>query len=198
MAAEKITAQEATDKSIGLYGKVITGRLNRKIRPEVKIITDSDMFGECIFCQMECYLVRSVDNLGEIKKILKRDFLICDNKTGKNKLTELIPARGTNEVLFFMEIAYIAFQISQKNLPFLKAFVELYVMSIINNEMYVNEKLDKVTGYLRKGWDDQIKNLYKNHFDTLNERLYLSNLCKSLKMDLNNFMMIKKNLPFYP
>ena len=196
MAAEIITAQEATEKSIGLYGKIITERLNREIRPEVKIIEDPNMFGACIFCQMESCLVHKTDSLKEIQETLNSDFLIFDDKIQKYKLTELIPARRKKEILFFMEIAYLAFQISRKDLSFLKAFVELCVMSEINDDLYVDAQLEKVTGYLGEGWENRIKRIFMKYFDSHSERLFLNNLCETLKGDFD--FMKKDGGPFRP
>ena len=195
METEKITAQEATEKGIQLYGEamVIRENTNGKVNSDMLMIADSEMFGECIFCQMEEKVGRNADSLNEIQKILEDDFLDYNEKKQNYRLTELIPSKNTKEVMLFMRIAYIAFHISQDDLSFLKAFVELQAMNLVS-ELQTDDKLENVTKNLGEKWDIRILNLYKEIFPVVKKRhqnmrgehLHLGVICESLKVELDN------------
>lgn len=195
MGTTRTTAQEATEKGIRLYGEVMVnkGDTDGKINSEMLIIADREMFGECIFCQMEEEIDCSADSLNAIQKTLEDDFLDYDEKTQKYRLTELVPSSDTKGVMIFMRIACTAFQISPNDLKFLKAFVELQVMNMVS-ELQTNDKLEEVTRNLGDKWDERMLGLYKKVFpvdrkkrqNMLGEHLYLGVICETLKLELDN------------
>ena len=198
MKSKIITVQEATKKGIDLYGGVITEDTDGTIHPEMKIIADLKLFSQCIFSHMDEKLVCDMATLESIQEELVRWYIKFDEKIQKYRLEEIIPPKIKDEYnLLFVRIAYIAFLISQKELPFLKAFVELHVMSIIQEMVPSEDELKKIEKNLGERWGERLQDLYKGYFNNQAECMYLEALCKSLKLEPDNIRHRKRMVRFY-
>lgn len=197
MESNKITVQEAAKKGIDSYGGVITEGTDGTINPEMKIIADLDLFSQCIFSHMDGKLVCNIDTLQAVQEELTR-YIKFDKKIQKYRLEEIIPPRIKDEYnLLFLRIAYIAFLISQKKIPFLKAFVGLHIMSIIQEMIPSEDELERIEKNLGERWEERLQQLYKGYFNNQAEWMYLEALCKSLKLEPDNIRHRKQIVKFY-